>query len=161
MFFHDIFSSNVKNAILQNLSSRTHASKNLHVSIVRKNTNIMKKITKNRRFFGSRRLYATKSPKNWFREGLGLHLGGVWDGLERLLGVSGRSGASLGRFLIVFFSVGIQLFKSIGPTWLPRELSNPFGVELGRFWNDLECFWGGFSLSWTLLGFLGPLLGTS
>ena len=31
-----------------------------------------------------------KSLKNWFGEGLGLHLGGVWDGLGPLLGALGR-----------------------------------------------------------------------
>ena len=33
--------------------------------------------------------------KKWIWEGLGLHLGRVWDGLGRLLG-------ALGRFLVAF-----------------------------------------------------------
>ena len=35
-----------------------------------------------------------KYPKNWIWEGLGLYLGGGWDGLGRLFG-------TFGRFLIV------------------------------------------------------------
>ena len=43
-----------------------------------------------------------KSLKNRFWEGLGLHLGGVWDGLGPLLG-------ALGRFLGVFWAFKIKL----------------------------------------------------
>ena len=36
----------------------------------------------------------------------------------------------------------IQLFKSIGPTWLPRGLLDRFGVDLGGFWEDFFEIWG-------------------
>ena len=51
---------------------------------------------------------ANKSLKNRFGEGLGPHLGGVWDGLEPLLG-------ALGRLLAVFWTFKIDLFSSMGP----------------------------------------------
>ena len=64
-----------------------------------------------------------KSHKNRFSEGLGLHFGGVWDGLGLLLG-------ALGRLLAVFWTFKIELFFSIGPRWAPRGL-------LDRCWVDL------------------------
>ena len=50
------------------------------------------------------------SLKKWIWQGLGLHLEWVWDALGRLLGASWRSGASLGRLLIVFSGVGNPAF---------------------------------------------------
>ena len=78
-----------------------------------------------------------KSLKNWFGEGLGLHLGGVWDGLGPLLG-------ALGRLLAVFWPFKIELFSHIGTRWAPRRLLDRFGVDFGgylnRFWKDLGRF---------------------
>ena len=53
--------------------------------------------------FWSGEIEAKKSPKNWIWEGLGLHLGGVWERLWRLLG-------ALGPFLAVFGAFKSQLF---------------------------------------------------
>ena len=58
----------------------------------------------------NRKIKSKKSLNNRFWEGFGLHLGGVWDALGRLLGASWRSGASLGHLLIVFFGVGNPAF---------------------------------------------------
>ena len=74
-----------------------------------------------------------KSSTNWFLEGLGLHLGGVWDCLGPLLG-------AFGRFLVNFCAFKIQLFYSIGPKWAPRGL-------LGGFWEKLDV---GFLMSLAL-----------
>ena len=73
--------------------------------------------------------------------GLGLHLGGVWDGLGRLLG-------TFGRFWTVFLVFYIDLFSSIGLRWGPRGLLDQFWVDFGRSWEGfgriLQGFWEGF-----------------
>ena len=51
----------------------------------------------------SGKIKAKKSLKNWIWEGLGLHLGGFWEGPGRLLG-------ALGRFLAVLLAFKNQLF---------------------------------------------------
>ena len=43
----------------------------------------------------SRKIKSQKSRQNWIWEGLGLHLGGGWDGLGRLL-------STFDHFLVVF-----------------------------------------------------------
>ena len=63
----------------------------------------------------NKKIKATSSPKNWIWEGLGLHLGGVWDGLGPLWG-------ALGRLLGFFWTLKIELFKGMGPRWPPRAL---------------------------------------
>ena len=53
--------------------------------------------------FWSGEMEAKKSSKNLIWEGLGLHLGGVWERLWRLSG-------ALGPFLAVFWAFKSQLF---------------------------------------------------
>ena len=49
------------------------------------------------------KMKAKKSLKNWIWEGLGLHLGGLWERLRRILG-------ALGPFLAVSWAFKSQLF---------------------------------------------------
>ena len=70
---------------------------------------------------------AKKSLKKWIWEGLGPHLGRVWDGLGYLLD-------ALGRLLLVFGTFKILLFSNMGPTWAPRGLLARFRGGLGRIW---------------------------
>ena len=49
------------------------------------------------------KIKATKSYKNWIGEGLGLHLGGVWDALERLAATFGRILTACWTFQIISF----------------------------------------------------------
>ena len=70
-------------------------------------------------------------------EGLGLHLGRIWDALGPLLD-------ALGRLLAVFWAFKVELFSSMGPRWAPRGLLDRFWVDLGRdlggFGEDLGRF---------------------
>ena len=68
---------------------------------------------------------ASKHEKTWIWEGLGLNLGGVWDALGRLLGASWRSGASLGRLLIVFSGVGNPAFHKHWPNMASKRPFEP------------------------------------
>ena len=70
--------------------------------------------------------------KQWIWGGLGLHLGGVWDGLGPLMG-------ALGRLLAVFWTFKDELFSSMRTRWALRGLLDRFGVDSGR---DLEGFGG-------------------
>ena len=79
-----------------------------------------------------------KLPTNSFWDGLGLHLGGVWDALGSLLG-------TLGRLLAVLGAFKIQLLQTIGSRWAPKFL-------LDRFWVDLGRAWGGSGRVWERLG---------
>ena len=86
----------------------------------------------------NRKIKNKKSLKKWIWEGFGLHLGGGWDVLGRLL-------ATFGHLLAVFCTFKIEFFSSMGPRWAPRGL-------LGRLWVDLGSIWGGF---WEGLGRFG------
>ena len=106
-----------------------------------------------------------KSQKKKFWEGLGLHLGGFWDGLGPLL-------ATLGRLLAVFWAFKIELCSRIGPRWAPRRLLGRFGEGLGRIWGAfgmvlgeiwkeicrilhfLSASWAGFGNAWHDLALL-------
>ena len=85
-----------------------------------------------------RKIKDKKPLKNWIWDGFGLHLGGGWDALGRLL-------ASLGRLLAVFGTFKIELFSNMGPRWPPRGL-------LGRLWVDLGSISGGFWRAWGRFG---------
>ena len=85
----------------------------------------------------SQKKKATKCVKKWIWEGLGLHLEGVWDGLGRLLGTSGR-------FLAVFLVFKIEFFLNMGLQWPPRGLLDRFWVDLGRVWGGFRRIFGGF-----------------
>ena len=78
-----------------------------------------------------------KSIKNWIWEGLGLHLGGVWDGLGRLLGTFGRFLAVLGVFYII-------LFSNMGQHGPKMSSKRPLASILGRFWKGLGRILEGF-----------------
>ena len=97
----------------------------------------------------NRKIEAKKSHKNRFWEALGLHLGGVGNGLGPLLG-------ALGRLLVVFWSFKIELFPSIGPRWAPRGLLDRFWVDLGRilgrFGKVLGRIWEDFWLFEQIVG---------
>ena len=71
-------------------------------------------------------------------EGLGLHLGRIWDALGRLLD-------ALGRLLMAFWSLKSELFASMGPRWNPGRLLNRFGLNFGKvldgFWQIVEGIW--------------------
>ena len=79
----------------------------------------------------------TKCLKNWIWEGLGLHLGGGWGGLGRLLG-------TFGCFLTIFWRFWIHLFSSIGQGWGPGGLLDRFWIDFGGFWEGLGRILGGF-----------------
>ena len=70
-----------------------------------------------------------KSLKNWIWDDLGLHLGGVWGALGRLL-------AAFGRLLGV---KNRAFFKH----WPNMGSKRPFGSILGGSWEDLGGFWEG------------------
>ena len=57
--------------------------------------------------------------KNWIRKGLGLHLGGVWDALGRLL-------VAPERFLVTFLTFKIDMFYDIAPREPPSSLFSRF-----------------------------------
>ena len=83
---------------------------------------------------------AKKSPKNRIWEGLGLHLGGVWHGLGRLLGALGRLwGAS-----------GVSLWRSWRALGCILALMDTSGLDLGspgpRFWRLPNLIFGRFSV---------------
>ena len=84
-----------------------------------------------------RKIKGEKSHKNRFGEGLGLHFGGVWGDLGRLLGALGRLLAILGAFKIEFFF-------NIGPRWSPRGLLERFCVDFGSILGGLWEILGGF-----------------
>ena len=71
---------------------------------------------------------AKKLLKNRFWEGLGPHLGGVWDSLGCLL-------CTLRRFLNVSLVFEIALFSSIGLRWGPRGVLARFRVDFERVWE--------------------------
>ena len=91
---------------------------------------------------------AKKSLENRFWEGLGPHLGGVWDSLGCLL-------CTLRRFLNVSLVFEIALFSSIGLRWGPRGLLARFRVDFERFcegfWWVLERFRKEFRRIWDLM----------
>ena len=64
-------------------------------------------------------------------EGLGHHLGRVWDGLEPLLGALGRLGAG-------FWAFQCELESSMGPK---AGSKRPLRSILDRFCKVLEGFW--------------------
>ena len=100
-----------------------------------------------------RKIKGEKSHKNRFGEGLGLHFGGVWGDLGRLLGALGRLLAILGAFKI-------ELFFNIGPRWSPRGLLDRFGVLLGGSWASFFALGRFLGASWTLLGEIFPCWGS-
>ena len=75
-----------------------------------------------------------KSNKNLFWEGLGLHLGRVWDRL-------GPPWGAFCRLLAAFWTFKIELLSSIGPKWAPRGLLDGFWVALGGFWEGSGRVW--------------------
>ena len=56
----------------------------------------------------NRKIKTKKMLKKWIWDGLGLHLGGVWDALGRLLG-------ALGCLLAIFLVFKIELLVNNGP----------------------------------------------
>ena len=78
-----------------------------------------------------------RSHKDRIWEGLGLHLGRVWDALGRLL-------VALVRLLAVFWAFKIKLFLSIGPRLAPKGLLDRFRVDLERVWEGDGGIFGGF-----------------
>ena len=130
--------------------------------------------------FWSREIEAKKSPKNWIWEGLGLHLGGVWERLWRLLGalgpflaVFGRSKASFFKALIqdrlqeafwIEFGLILGFLAGFGRVWRGiwehlEALGQGFGSPLGRFWRaslaTLERSWLSLRRLLAPLGILG------
>ena len=103
-----------------------------------------KQTTKKRRFIDKKSMpiwngktKANKSPKNRIWRGLGLHLGGLWDFLGRLLG-------ALGCLLAVLGAFKIELFSSMGPRWAPRGLLDRFWEGLGRVLGGVREIFEGF-----------------
>ena len=101
----------------------------------------------------SREISNKKSLQNSIWEGLGLHLGGAWDGLGRLLG-------ALGPLLPVFLTFKINIFCNIGPRWAPRAYWDRFWEGSGRIWKVWGRVFGtlGYLLDrfWELLAKKGP-----
>ena len=77
---------------------------------------------------------ANKSLKNWFGEGLGLQLGGVWASL-------GRSWGHLGRSLSVQNGAFYKHLTKIGS-------KKPFGSILDRLWRASRRVWREFGRVW-------------
>ena len=78
----------------------------------------------------------------------------VWEGLGILLG-------AFGHLFVVFWTLWLELFSSVGPRWAPKGLLDSFWVDLGRdlerFWEDLEGFgmvlggiFEGFQVFWII-----------
>ena len=70
--------------------------------------------------------------------GLGLPLGGVWDGVGPLGGALGSSWGALGVLLKCFWHF-------LRPRWAPRSLFGGFLVVLGRLGGGLGKLWGAIS----------------
>ena len=77
---------------------------------------------------------AQKLFKNLIWEGLGLHLGGVWDALERLA-------ATFGRILTACWTFQIISFKTMGQDGLQEAFWMAFGSILGGFGENLDASW--------------------
>ena len=71
--------------------------------LLKEQANSATKLLKNRYKFTTRKKQAQKLLKNLIWEGLGLHLGRVWDALERL-------GATFGRILTACWTFQIVSF---------------------------------------------------
>ncbi len=76
--------------------------------------------------------YVQKLHRNQFWEGLGLHLGRVWDGFGPLL-------SALGHLLVIFWAIKIELFQTLVQDWAPRGFLDRFWVDVGK---DLGSIWG-------------------
>ena len=76
-------------------------------------------------------------------------MGGVWEGLGRLLG-------ALGGFWAALWAFGNHLFLSVDPRSAPRGLLDRFWLHFGRVWGGvwegLGAFGQGFGSIWELLG---------
>ena len=79
--------------ILQNIAFSLGKINKIKGSSLKKSTKNHGKNDENSMQILNGKKKATKCFKKWIWEGLGLHLGGVWDGLGRLLGTSRRLGA--------------------------------------------------------------------
>ena len=79
----------------------------------------------------------TKCSTKWIRKGLGLQLGGLWDGLGRLFG-------TFGRFFGVFWLFQMQLFSNMGQHGLKMGSQRPLASILGRFWKGWDRVLKGF-----------------
>ena len=71
--------------------------------LLQKQTNSATKLQKKRCEFMTRKKQAPKLFKNLIWEGLGLHLGRVWDALERLAATFGRILTACWTFQIISF----------------------------------------------------------
>ena len=71
--------------------------------LLQKQTNSATKLQKKRCKFTTRKKQAQKLFKNLIWEGLGLHLGRVWDALERLAATFGRILTACWTFQIISF----------------------------------------------------------
>ena len=87
---------------------------------------------------------ATKCLKKWIWEGLGLHLGRVWDGLGLLSELLGASGPFFDRSKSNFYKAlvqeGLQEAFWIDFGWLWEG----FGTNFGWIWEDLGRIFGNF-----------------
>ena len=85
-----------------------------------------------------------KAPKwlqNWIWEGLGLRLGGIWDGLGGLLG-------TFGGFLAVFWCSESAFFHAS----VQDGVQEAFWSDFGGFWEGLGWILGGFGQDFGRLG---------
>ena len=85
----------------------------------------------------SREISNKKSLQNSIWEGLGLHLGGAWDGLGRLLG-------ALGPLLPVFLRLKSIYFATL----VQDGLQEPTGIDFGRVLGGFGKVWGRFLELW-------------
>ena len=76
---------------------------------------------------------AKKFLVHWFWEGLGLHLGRVWDGLGLLLDALGRRLVVSGAFKIEVLFKQLSKLDSKGPL---GSMLEGFGEALGRVSGD-------------------------
>ena len=99
--------------------------------LLQKQTNSATKLQKKRCKFTTRKKQTQKLFQNLIWEGLGLHLGRVWDALERL-------GATFGRILTACWTFQNHIFLK---QWSKMGSKRPFGWLLDRLWKGLGRIW--------------------
>ena len=83
--------------------------------------------------------------KKWIWDGLGLHLGGGWDALGRLLD-------TLGRLWAIFWAFNIELCTALVQDGLQEGFWIDFGSILEGICEDLGRIWEGLGRIWTNFG---------
>ena len=88
----------------------------------------------------NRKIKPKKLQKKWIWEGLGVHLGRVWDALGRLMATFSQFWAYFGRIWAFFGRSKSYLFQA----WVRNELQEAFWVDFGSLLKGLGKVLGGF-----------------